>query len=154
VHAGHYDEAIEEVRKAIDLDPRHFAARFILVEAFQAMGPLGRALAAAEEGFAVAPWSAHLVGMYAGLLAQAGQAARGEELMRTLGDDRANAFSRVFFHVLRSEIDLAADWYETSIERRELFAIICAPAPVIRPLRESARWPRLAKRMNLPGSLP
>ena len=150
VHARRYDEAITEVHKALDMDPGNFAARFILVEAYQAQGPPERAFVAAEQAYAAAPWSGNIVGMYTGLLAQMGDARRGETIMRELGDARANPFSRVFFHVLRSEIDLAADWYEKSIEQRELFAIICAPAPVIQPLRESAHWPRLAKLMNLP----
>jgi hypothetical protein len=72
--------------------------------------------------------------------------------MAALDERRTSPFSRVFFHVLRSEIDQAADWYEKSIEQRELFAVICVPAPAVRPLRESVRWPRLAKLMNLPGS--
>jgi serine/threonine-protein kinase len=152
VHARRFDEAIDEVRKAIDMDPGSFAARFILVEALQARGVFEETLAAAEHAYAVAPWYGNIVGLFAGLLAQAGQAARGEAIMQELGGARTNPFSRVFFHVLRSEIDLAADWYEKSIEQRELFALICAPAPVILPLRESARWPRLAKLMNLPGA--
>jgi serine/threonine-protein kinase len=151
VHAGRYDEAIDEVRKAIDLDPQHFAARFILLEAYQAKGPLEKALTAAEEGYAVAPWSANMAGMLAGLLAQAGQAHRGEELFRQIRQDTVNPFSRVFYHVLRGEIDQAADWYEKSIDERELFAIICAPAPIVTPLRESPRWKRLAALMNLPS---
>jgi Tfp pilus assembly protein PilF len=150
VHARRYDEAITEVHKALDMDPGNFAARFILVEAYQAQGPPERALAAAEQAYAAAPWNGNIVGMYGGLLAQVGDASRGEAIMQALGDARTNPFSRVFFHLLRSEIDQAADWYERSIEQRELFAIICAPAPVILPLRKSARWPRLAKLMNLP----
>jgi hypothetical protein len=72
--------------------------------------------------------------------------------MRQLGDAQTNPFSRVFYHLLRSELNLAAEWYERSIERRELFALICAAAPVTRPLRESAHWPRLARLMNLPST--
>ena len=72
--------------------------------------------------------------------------------MHGLEGAKLNPFSRVFFHVLRSEIELAAYWYEKSIEQRELFALICAPSPAIKPLRDSARWPRLAQLMNLPGS--
>jgi tetratricopeptide (TPR) repeat protein len=150
VHAGRYDEAINEIHTALDMEPGNFAARFILIEVYQAQGPPERALAAAEQAYAASPWHANTVGMYGGLLAQVGDASRGEAIMQELGDARTNPFSRVFFHVLRSEIDLAADWYEKSIEQRELFAIICAPAPVIQPLRESARWPRLATLMNLP----
>ena len=150
VHARRYDEAVNEIHTALDMDPGNFAARFILIEAYQAQGPPERALAAAEQAYAAAPWNGNIVGMYAGLLAQLGEASRGEAIMQELGDARTNPFSRVFFHVLRSEIDLAADWYEKSIEQRELFAIICAPAPVILPLRQSARWARLATLMNLP----
>jgi tetratricopeptide (TPR) repeat protein len=152
VHARRYDEALVEVEKALDMDPGNFAAQFIHIEAWQAKGPLERALAAGEQAYAAAPWNANVVGIYAGLLAQAGQPDRGEAIMQRLGESRTNAFSRVFFHVLRSEIDRAADWYENAIEQRELFAIICAPAPIIAPLRESPRWPRLAALMNLPGS--
>jgi tetratricopeptide (TPR) repeat protein len=152
VHARRYDEAVDEVRKAIDMDPGSFAARFILVEALHAKGNVEETLTAAEQAYAVAPWSGNIVGLFGGLLAQAGQAARGETIMRELGAARTNPFSRVFFHMLRSEIDLAADWYEKAIEQRELFAIICAPSPLLDRLRESARWPKLARSMNLPGA--
>jgi serine/threonine-protein kinase len=152
VHASQYDDAIDEVRKALDMDPGNFAARLILVEAYQPQGPLERALDAAEQAYAIAPWNGNIVGMFGGLLAQAGQADRGEAIMQQLGEAGTNPFSRVFFHLLRSEIDLAADWYEKAIEQRELFALICAPSPVIGPLRQSPRWPRLVELMNLPAS--
>jgi eukaryotic-like serine/threonine-protein kinase len=151
-HLVHARKALLEVQKALDIDRNNFAARLILVEALQAQGAVADAVAAAEQAYDVAPWNGNIVGMFAGLLAQVGDAARGEELMRHVDNADSNPFSRVFFHVLRSEIDLAADWYERSIEQRELFALICAPAPVIVPLRKSARWPRLARLMNLPAA--
>jgi serine/threonine-protein kinase len=152
VHAHMYDEALEELQKALDMDPRNLVALHVLTEAYMATGPVDQAVAAAEQAHAVAPWHGNIVATFAGLLAQVGQAARGEELMRQLGDTDTNPFARVFYHVLRSEIDAAADWYEKAIEQRELFALICAAAPMTKPLRESARWPRLARLMNLPGA--
>jgi tetratricopeptide (TPR) repeat protein len=152
VHASRYDEAIDEVRKALDMEPGNLAARFIMIEAYHAKGLLDLALDAAEQAYAVSPWNGNIVGFFGGLLSHTGQAVRGEAIMEALGQPGTNPFSRVFFHMLRSEIDLAADWYEKAIEQRELFALICAPSPVITPLRESERWPRLAKLMNLPGS--
>ncbi|HEY7191332.1 MAG TPA: hypothetical protein VH436_32490, partial [Vicinamibacterales bacterium] len=134
------------------MEPDNFAARFILAEAYQAKGPFEPALTAAEQAYAAAPWNGNIVGILGGLLAQVGQAGRGEAIMQALGDARTNPFARVFFHVLRSEIDLAADWYERAIEQRELFALICAPSQIMRPLRESPRWSRLARLMNLPGA--
>ena len=150
VHAGMFDEAIAEVKKAIDMDPHNGVARFILVEAYLETGPLARVMAAAEQAYEASPWYGNCVAVFAGLLAQAGQAARGEELMHEVGHT-ANAFCRVFYHVLRSELEQAAEWYEKSIERRELFALICAKAPITRALRESPYWPRLSKLMKLPA---
>ena len=152
VHASRYDEAIDEVRKALDMEPGNFAARFITIQAYHAKGHFDLALDAAEQAYAATPWYANIVGFFAGLLAQAGQPARGEAIMETLEQAGTNPFSRVFFHVLRLEIDLAADWYEKAVEQRELFALIFARSQVTAPLRASGRWPRLAKLMNLPGS--
>jgi hypothetical protein len=53
-------------------------------------------------------------------------------------------------HLLCSELDLAADWYARAIEQREPFALVFANVPMLRPLRQTSRWPQLAKRMNLP----
>lgn len=57
------------------------------------------------------------------------------------------------YHLHCSEIEEAADWWEKMIDERELFAIEFASAPVVRPLRESPRWPRFARLMSLPESL-
>ena len=65
-----------------------------------------------------------------------------------IADPPAPVFGRVLYYLLCSEIDGAADWYEKAVEQRELFATIFAQAPISRELRESPRWPRLAKLMN------
>ena len=56
-------------------------------------------------------------------------------------------------HLLRSEIDEAAHWYEVTIDQRELFAVMFPSYPVVAPLRESQYWPRLATLMKLPPVL-
>ncbi len=67
-----------------------------------------------------------------------------------MGDAPLPLIGRVLYHVLCLEMDAAADWYERRIEQREPFAVIFADGPICRPLRESPRWPKLAKMMNLP----
>jgi hypothetical protein len=51
---------------------------------------------------------------------------------------------------LCSEIDAVAEWYEKSIELREPMAATRCNALRYKPLRDSPRWPKLAKMMNLP----
>jgi serine/threonine protein kinase len=48
------------------------------------------------------------------------------------------------------QIDAAADWYEKAIQARDPFAVVFACIPYGKSLRESPRWPKLAKTMNLP----
>ena len=67
-----------------------------------------------------------------------------------MGDDPHPPWGRALYHLLSSEFDVAADWFEKMIEVRDPFAISYARSPIVRPLRESARWPKLAAMMKLP----
>ena len=53
-------------------------------------------------------------------------------------------------HLLTSELDAAADWYEQMIEERDPFALLYARTPTLGPLRDHHRWPHLAALMKLP----
>jgi hypothetical protein len=55
-----------------------------------------------------------------------------------------------WYYLVRSEIEVAADYYAKMIERRDPEATHLAPTPFLQPLRESPRWPALARMMNLP----
>jgi hypothetical protein len=54
------------------------------------------------------------------------------------------------YHWFCSEADQAADWYERAINGRDPFALVFANGPLGSAFRESSRWPKLAKMMNLP----
>ncbi len=56
----------------------------------------------------------------------------------------------MLYHLLASELDAAADWYEKMIEHREPFAVLFARTPLTGPLRHSPRWSKIAALMNLP----
>jgi hypothetical protein len=61
-------------------------------------------------------------------------------------------WGRVWYHLLCSEIDAAAVWYEKMIEAREIFAPFYAQSFYTAELRASHYWPKLARMMNLPDS--
>ena len=151
VHAGMYDEALVEVRQALEIDEHNFAAGFVTVEAYLASGSPPKALAAAEHAYRSAPWASYLVGTLAGLRAQSGDVDGAEELVRQLDAAPDKPFSRVLYHLLVGEIAAAAAWYERAIAQRELFAIFMIPAPIVKPLRASPHWARLATLMRLPS---
>jgi hypothetical protein len=58
------------------------------------------------------------------------------------------------YHLLTSEFDAAADWYEQMIEERDPFALLYVRTPILGPLREHRRWPDLAALMKLPAIAP
>ena len=148
-HAERYDEAIETATGAIEIDPSHWVPYFNLAEAYASAGRFAEAIAAAEQAHQTAPWQAMSTGLLAGLLARQGDRVRGEELMRRLGNAPVPPIGRVLYHLLAGELDAAADWYEVTIEKRDPFAIIFAEGPLFSTLRESPRWGKLSKMMNL-----
>jgi hypothetical protein len=94
------------------------------------------------------PWDALAVGFLAGVLAQAGETERAEKVIATISG--AIPIGMVMYHMLRSEIDAAIDWYEREIELRRPNGLLAASAGFLKPLRASPRWAKLAKMMNLP----
>jgi hypothetical protein len=53
--------------------------------------------------------------------------------------------------VLCSDIDQAADWYERAINARDPFALVFAAGPLGSDFRQSPRWSKLARMMNMPS---
>jgi hypothetical protein len=87
------------------------------------------------------------------------QSTRGDaERVRSLLDRLdshvyGTRIARSVYHLLAGNMDTAADWVEKPIEERypgTLLFIYGGPSG--QPFRESARWPALAKRMNLPSA--
>ena len=83
----------------------------------------------------------------AGILAETGEKDRAENLIATLG---GKPDGTMMYHLVRSEIEAAMDWYQRAIELRQPGAAQLAAA-FLKPLHSSPRWPKLAKMMNLPG---
>jgi hypothetical protein len=68
-----------------------------------------------------------------------------------MGPTSKPLWGRVVYHLLTSELDAAADWYERMIEERDPFALVYARTPTLEALRAHHRWPDLAARMKLPA---
>jgi hypothetical protein len=86
--------------------------------------------------------------LLAGLLSLAGEKDRAEKLVATTPGTYPAGMA--MYHLVCSEINAAIDSYEQEIELHSLRAPSVAFAGFLKPLRASARWPMLAKMMNLP----
>jgi serine/threonine-protein kinase len=150
IHGEWYDEAIDNARKALEIDDRHWVTLVILGEAYAYTGRFKEAIEVAEKAYREAPWHTMPAGLLAGALALVGDKERAEQIVRRMGEEPYPVWGRVLYHLLCSEVDDAADWYERMIERRDPFAVIFAAAPLVKRLRDNPRWLKLATMMNLP----
>jgi serine/threonine-protein kinase len=149
-HAEQFDRAVEQAKEAMKIDATHLTPYTTLGEAYAAMERWPETIQILEQAHRIAPDFALNNGILAGVLVRTGEKARAEKLMLDMGENPRPLVGRAFYHLLCSELDLAADWYERAIEQREPFALIFAKAPMFSALRQTARWPKLAELMNLP----
>jgi TolB-like protein len=153
--AGRNEEAAAEARKVLEFDPDFFPV--FSLQAFDfTREPLEEALALAGKGRAISPWSAPNIGVLAGLLVRAGDHLRALEMLKKLeGGELSEACSAfTIYHLLCGDMDEAVDWAEKAIRRKEqMVTMVLLPKPWGAMLRRSARWPQLARMMNLPETV-
>jgi len=150
--AARYDEALEEGPKALDISQNEIHPHLALGEVYLALGRNAEAVASAERAHRNFPQQSMGTGLLAACLVRLGEQDRADALLREMGDSPTPIWGRAWYHLLCSEIDAAADWYEKMIEARELFAPVFANSPYTKELRASPHWARLARMMNLPES--
>ncbi len=149
LRAEKYDRAIVEARKQLEFDERHIAAHSMMAMAFFFQGRRDQARVWAEEAVRCTPLNPLAMGMLAALLKEGGEEERTRELLtrlRTLPLE----LGTILYHVASSEIDAAIDRLEHAIEQRQALAVEWTSAGFLRPLRESPRWHKLTRMMNLP----
>jgi serine/threonine-protein kinase len=154
VLAGRYEEALQEGPKALDIADDEIHPHLALSEAYLGLGRLTEAVAAAERAHRNLPQQSMSTGLLAALLVRIGERDRAETLLAEMGFSPTPLWGRAWFHLLCSEIDIAAVWYEKMIEAREMFAPVYARSLYTAELRASPHWPKLARMMKLADSSP
>jgi serine/threonine-protein kinase len=152
--AGRDLEASAELRQVLEIDEKYPIAYPMLAILHWSQGLIPEALAFAEKMHSLAPWIPMPIGALAGLLRLSGDTSRAEALLEKLRPGQAYAAPTglAIFHLYCSEIDKAADWVEKAIEQRYPLILHIMRGPLGKALRSSARWPALARQMNLPDA--
>jgi serine/threonine protein kinase len=151
--ASRFEEGNDALRQLLELDETFFFPYFMLGVNLAVSGPEDEARSLAERGYAIAPWFKPMVGLLAALLARSGESARAEMLFRQhLSPDQGyvDPIGPAIFHLLSGHVDQVADCVERAIQERQ-FAVFFFLSSHGKIVRASARWPALARMINLPG---
>jgi TolB-like protein/predicted Ser/Thr protein kinase len=151
-----YDRAIEEARQGLEINENLWIPYQTLTMSYLMKNMVAEALAAAERAYELAPWNPRIIGLLAGSLDRAGERSRAKTLIDKIDDAPGRLVApsgMVLYHLICSEVDAAADWFEKAIETRDPTLVPWIRVPLAKPLRMSPRWPKIAAMMNLPETM-
>ena len=145
------DEALEQLKKVVELDPNQVVALASMVMIHASKGEIDQALKIARRAYAVGRWFSDTVGLLAALLLRNGDEEESRSIAKELGSGEAlgDARAHALFHLICGEIDQGADWVEKAIESRDSSMRFYLGFVICRSLRASHRWPKIAKMVNL-----
>lgn len=143
------------LRQVMELDPNAWIPCLWLGPHFLAQGKIDEALALAERAYTLVPRNWGAIGLLARILELTGDRSRADELHQKIGSGEAYGAPAglFFYYAIRSELDLAADWFEKAIEQRDTRAPWILPHLFGTFVTSSSRWPDLRRRMNLPETV-
>ena len=148
--AGLVQEAVEDARKAVELDSGFWLGWLDLGLLYTVRGQHAEAMQCAEKAMAGAPWCSSCLGLMAAALANEGHADRADSLLAGLrGDSYAGPVGLTIYCLARGDIESAVEWAGKAAEQRFpafIPRVIRAFEPM---LRQSAAWPGVLKTMNL-----
>ena len=147
---GLEDEALDDARKAVELDPDFWLGWADLGLLCARRHQHTEAMECAERAMAGAPWCPYSIGVMAAALANEGQATRAEPLLAALqGDAYGGPVGLAVYFLARGEIEQAVEWSAKAAEHR-FPAFIPRLIRTFEPsLRHSPAWPAVLKKMNL-----
>jgi len=147
---GLEDEALDDARKAVELDPGFWLGWADLGLLYARRHQHPEAMQCAERAMAGAPWCPYSIGVMAAALANQGQVNEAQPLLVALrGDAYGGPVGLAVYSLARGEIEQAVEWSAKAVEQR-FPAFIPRLIRTFEPsLRRSAAWPDVLKRMNL-----
>jgi hypothetical protein len=150
--AGRDREAYEQALKVLELDPNLVVARVSIAHFHADWGQRPEAVQAARAAHAVGSWYPDARATLAALLLGSGAEDEARALKQTLGSGEVfgDCRAQAVYHLMCGDVDTGADWTEQAIIERDFSMMYYLRFVVCRPLRASARWPKIARMVNLP----
>jgi TolB-like protein/DNA-binding winged helix-turn-helix (wHTH) protein/Tfp pilus assembly protein PilF len=152
--ARQYDQAIQQSRSTIDLDPNFVLAHLVLGQTYQQKGEFELAISELKKAASISPDSPLMLGALGHAYAVAGNAADAEKLREDLIRRSSQQYVSPFYVALiftgLKENEKALDWLDKAYQDRSNPLIFLKVDPELDPLRSSPRFQDLQRRIGLP----
>jgi tetratricopeptide (TPR) repeat protein len=150
--ARHYDRAVEQVQRVLEVDPNYPLAHFVFGQTRTMERKFEEAIPALRKAVELYGGAPMVMGWLGLALGQSGNAAEARALL-----DRLHAIAAQFYvpatsfaltHLSLGEIDQAFFWLDRAIEDRDPIIVPIKSYPFLDPLRDDPRFHALLRKMN------
>jgi len=152
--ARRYDESVDAIAQALDLDPNFGGAHVMLGRVYAAKGSADRAIAELERARGLMGPRPDVVATHAYVLARAGRQREAravlDELRRISKPRDPAPFRLAMIHIGLGETDRAFEWLEKALEARDWQMALLNVEPIFDVLRSDQRFAGLVERVGLP----
>jgi eukaryotic-like serine/threonine-protein kinase len=149
-----YDQAFEQLRRTVDLEPHYPVTYWILGVLLRKMGQLEPAIAEGEKGVKLSGGSPLMSAALAQTLATAGERAKAIQILDELTSLAKQKYVSPYFfagiHIGLGQHDRAMEFLEQSYDEISHWLIYLHIDPSMDPLRSSPRFQDLLGRIGLP----
>ena len=150
----HYDEAIEQLRAVIAMDPNHYQAYWVLGHTYAANGQFDQAIEASQKAVELserAPGALGMLGLAYGLNGRLEEANKILNELLDLDKRRyVTPVALVNVYIGLGNKDQAFVWLEKAYQERSNYLVYLNVFPIVDPLRSDPRFADLVRRVGLP----
>ena len=154
-YARDYDGAIQQAKKAMQLDPGYYRTHFWLGRVYAQKGMYKEAIAESEIVLKATPESNLALTEMAYSLASAGQQAESRKFLRRLEARAKNGFVPAYdlavIHIALNENDAALKYLQRAYDEHDWAMFVAAVEPRLDPLRSTSRFRELVRKLALPA---
>jgi tetratricopeptide (TPR) repeat protein len=155
---GHFDEAIAQFHKLLDLEPGYAVAYLGLSDTYQRIGKKDAALSAAEKAVELGGRAVAFLGLLGIACGALGKETRARKILAELRarslEGYVSSFWLAVVHAALGEIDVAFDALEHARAERDANLLYVTLVPRVLGLHEHARYNALVKSIGLEHLLP